>query len=87
MTHAVVMLLERADVPPGTIQAALRECRLREAELHVLCVVPLDVETGRAPDNLHDAFARLERSLRPVARECGIALSMHVTGMGSPNQS
>lgn len=84
MAHVVVMLLEDANLSSSTVGAALRECRLREAALHVVCIIPFDLETGRPPITLHQAFARLEEDLHPLAAAAGIELTMHVTGTRFP---
>jgi nucleotide-binding universal stress UspA family protein len=81
MPAAVVMVAERACPSPQALAFALRESRLREATLHVVCVIPLDIETGQVPVSLREAFGTLERALRPRAAEAGVEVRMHVTGM------
>jgi nucleotide-binding universal stress UspA family protein len=80
MSAVVVLVAERAEPSQEAIAASLRECRLREATLHVVCVIPLDVETGKMAPNLREAFEHLERKLLPMAASAGIEVRMHVTG-------
>lgn len=81
MPAAVVLVAERATLSPDATAFAVRECRLRGATLHVVCVVPLDIETGQTPPSLRGALGALEQGLRPQAREAGVDIRMHVTGM------
>jgi hypothetical protein len=81
MPAAVVMVAERASPSPQAVALALRECRLREAMLHVVCVIPLDIETGAAPASLREALGALDGTLRPRAKALGVDVRMHVTGM------
>ncbi len=81
MRAAVVLVAERASLSAQAVAFALRECRLREATLHVICVIPLDVETGQVPASLREGFGALESTLRPPAEAAGVEVRMHVTGM------
>lgn len=80
MSAVVVLLAERAEPSRESVAASLRECCFLKATLHVVCIVPLDVETGRMPPNLREAFESFERTLRPMAASAGIEVRMHVTG-------
>jgi nucleotide-binding universal stress UspA family protein len=80
MDAAVALVVDRAWPSADALSLAVQESRARSATLHVLCVVPLDVETGLPPNNLRDFVQRLSRALGDRASDAGVRLCMHVTG-------